>query len=165
MSSLVIRFRRPLLAIAPVAVLLLATTLAGCCCVPQQPTAFYHHPVIEMRERFDDIRDGVCLEKAHDRVINDDFQLRANLAADVAKCATCKTARFTKASLRNTRHDFVTAVDELGDEVGTATHRAAHVSDATGYVVGSSVRKTAKKSLRHLLPGYRCTDPGCCPGY
>ena len=157
--------RRSFATAAPVVAMLLATLLAGCCCVPQQPTAFFHHPVIEMRERFDDIRDGICLEKAHDRVINDDFQLRANLAADVAKCATCKTARFTKASLRNTKHDFGSAVDELGCEVAGATHRAAHVSDATGYVVGSSVRRTAKKSLRHLLPGYRCSDPGCCPAY
>ena len=159
MSSFVIRFRRPLLAIAPVAVLLLATMLAGCCCVPQQPTAFFHHPVIEMRERFDDIRDGICLEKAHDRTINDDFQLRANLAADVTACATGRVANFSAASLRNTRRDFTSAVEDLGYETGKATRHAQQTSHATGHVLGL---KTGR-SLRHLLPGFRCTDPTCCP--
>ena len=100
----------------------------GCTCVPQTPTAYWRHPVIEMRERFEDIQDGICLEKGHDRTINDDFQQRANIAGDLASCAAINTRDYTVNTLKNTRRDIRCAVHGVRCEMRQAACHAANAA-------------------------------------
>ena len=90
----------------------IAGALSGCFGAPQHPVPGFTHPAIEIRERVDEFQEGIALEKAHKRTIDDDFQLRGNVAADKAR----KAARYTK-------QDFVLLGRELGKLASTARSR------------------------------------------
>ena len=77
----------------------IVTGMTGCFFAPQHPVCHFKHPAIEVKERLEDLQDGICLETAHKTTIDDDFQLRANDATDharhAAKCVKCEAILVT----------------------------------------------------------------------
>ena len=122
--------------------------LGGCHCTPQHPVAGFTHPAIGLRERLEDIGDGICLEKAHKRTIDNDFEMRGQQALDATKCvAGCTLAHAQRAP--------ATAVCLVHGAGCTLQHAACRTA-ATGAAVTHHTLRGAgwkvSRFLRHVLP-------------
>ena len=77
--------------------------LAGCFFAPQHEVCHFTHPAIELKNRVEEFQDGLCLEKAHKTTIDDDFQIRGNVAKQKGQqMVQCVADSFTKIG-RNVR--------------------------------------------------------------
>ena len=110
-----------------------AIGLAGCS-APQCPTPFFRHPVVEMRERFEDIHHGILLERAHKTTIDDDYQYRAGMVA-------YPVTDFTTATLANTCDELAAT----GRDLGAIAHGDA----------------TPLRKLRHRRPAFGGDGEAC----